>query len=54
MEQILDSRTKNGKQEVLVKWLGYDTAPTWEPLSAFFSPELHDFCAERGLDIHML
>ena len=54
LEQILDSRIKNGKQEVLVKWVGYETEPTWEPLSSFFSPELHAFCAERGLDIRML
>ena len=53
-ERYLDLRMgPNGVQEVLVKWQGYTTDPTWEPLSAFFSPELKEFCDSRRLKIRM-
>lgn len=34
VEKILDKRTKNGKHEYLVKWVGWDIRDsTWEPES---------------------
>lgn len=54
-EKFLDFRKKgDGSQEVLVKWLGFTTDPTWEPVSAFFSPEFRDFCKKRRLDLRLV
>ena len=54
-ERFLDVRVRrDGTQEVLTKWLGFTTEPTWEPLSAFFSSELQEFCTGRGLQLQMV
>ena len=54
-EKFLDVRKRtDGTQEILTKWVGYTTPPTWEPMSAFFSPEMREFCEGNGLQIRLV
>jgi hypothetical protein len=52
VENILDERTKQGKPEFLIKWLGYpEHEATWEPLEHLdeLEDEIADFRRRRAV-----
>ena len=52
VENILDERTKQGKPEFLIKWLGYpEHESTWEPLEHLdeLEDEIADFRMRRAV-----
>ena len=47
VENFIDIRTKDGKKEIKVKWVGYsESKATWEPLKNFKTEEFLKMIAE--------
>ena len=57
VDRILKHRTREGKLEFLVKWVGYEVeAATWEPVAHFFhryNSDVLRYCQGKGLSLNV-